>query len=377
MKTLFLMTALVLTVGFGSISVIAQCDRNTASPIRCGFYDEGYEDGVSDARSNRSEDYRRYRIKYSGLSQYENFYRDGYNAGYDSVRPTVRWTNSQRSAYDAGYNVGQNDRRFGQAGRSSGEASGRYDSTISLYFQQGYDDGFNNRSRRYDFPITGGFPTYPPPGGGGGGGGTPGTASWSGRVDDRANIIIRGGTMRSEDLSGTGLQVGYQNMNGSLPRRAATVTARKTAGRGDVTVIQQPNRSNDYTAIIQVADTRGGADTYNVEIGWTSVGGNNVQEPYRSGSVRWRGRVDQSANISISGSDVQSQDTAGTGLSNVTFDINGSLARRPGSVTVRKRSGRGSVIVMQQPTWDNDFTAIIQVFDPGGGSDEYDIEINW
>lgn len=373
MRKLFLITALLCTaVIFGSIPVSAQCDRNTASPIRCGFYDEGFEDGAADARSNRSEDYRRYRNKYSGLSQYENFYRDGYNAGYDSVRPSVRWNNSQRSAYDSGYNIGQNDRRYGQAGRSAGEAAGRYDSSIGLYFQQGYDDGFNNRPRRYDFEITGGFPGYPPPGGPG----VPGTATWSGRVDDRANIVIRGGTMRTDDVSGTGVQVGYQNMNGALPRRSATVTARKTAGRGDVRVIQQPNRSNDFTAIIQVVDNRGGADTYNVDISWASTN-NNVQEPYRSGSVRWRGRVDQSANITIYGSEVQWQDTAGTGLSNVSFDINGYLARRPGSVTVRKRSGRGSVIVMQQPTWDNDFTAIIQVFDPGGGSDEYDIEITW
>jgi hypothetical protein len=372
MKKLFLITFLFLTVAFGSTSAIAQCDRNTASPIRCGFYDEGYEDGVNDGRSNRSDDYRRYRNKFSGLNQYENFYRDGYNAGYASVRPTVRWTASQRNAYDSGYNIGQNDRRYGQ-GRPTVEAQARYDSEISLYFQQGYDDGFNNRARRYDFAITGGFPTYPPSGGG-----TPGpnSGTWSGRVDDRANIIIRGATMRSEDVSGTGLQVTYQNMNGSLPRRAGTVTARKVAGRGDVRVIQQPNRSNDYTAIIQVSDSRGGADTYNVDISWDSTG-SNVQEPYRSGSVRWRGRVDQTATISIAGSDVQSQDTAGTGLSGVNFDINGYLARRVGSVTVRKRSGRGSVTVLQQPSWENDFTAIIQVFDPGGGSDEYDVEINW
>ncbi|MBK9213987.1 MAG: hypothetical protein IPM59_00035 [Chloracidobacterium sp.] len=74
---------------------------------------------------------------------------------------------------------------------------------------------------------------------------------------------------------------------------------------------------------------------------------------------------------------MQSQDTAGTGLSNVRFDINGYLARRPGSVTVRRRDGRGTVNILQQPSWENDFTAIVQIFDPNGGADDYDVDINW
>ncbi len=368
MKKLFFCTSLLFVIAFGGISAAAQCDKNTESPIKCGYYDEGYQDGTQDANRNRSNDYRRYRDKLD--SQYEGFYSRGYSAGYDSVRPTVRWTNSQRSAYDSGYTIGQNDRRFGGQNRPGENAGRGYDPSIGLYFQQGYDDGFNNRPRTYDVAL-GTFPPNP------GGGGAPGTASWSGRVDDRANIIIRGGTIRSEDVSATGLQVNYQNMNGSLPRRATTVSATRRDGRGDVRVIQQPSRSNDYTAIIQVVDSRGGSDTYTVDISWTRSGGNSGNEPYRSGSVRWSGRVDQTANIVISGSDVQTQDASGTGISGVNFNINGYLANRPGTVTARKRNGRGSVTVTQQPSWDNDFTAIVQVFDPGGGDDNYEVDINW
>jgi hypothetical protein len=368
MKKIFICAFAIGVIAFGGLSASAQCDRNTASPIRCGFYDEGFQDGVADANAYRSNDYRRYRNKF--VSLYESFYSQGYNAGYDSVRPSIRWTNSQRSAYDSGYTIGQNDRRNSGQNRSAEGAVGLYDQAIGLYFQQGYTDGFNNRPRQYDVPLNNNptYPTYP-------GGGANGTASWSGRVDDRANIIIHGGTIRSEDVSGTGLQVGYQNINGVLPRRAVTVSARKTDGRGDVRVIQQPNRSNDFTAIVQVVDSRGGSDNYRVDISWAAAA--NVEEPYRSGSVRWRGRVDQTANIVISGSEVQTQDAAGTGLSSVSFDINGYLARRPGVVTARKRNGRGTVTVLQQPSWDNDFTAIVQVFDPSGGADNYEIEITW
>lgn len=365
MKFLIFSIAVLSVLSFGSVSASAQCDRNTASPIRCGFYDEGYQDGVSDANSNRSDDYRRYRSKY--VAQYESFYRDGYNAGYDSVRPTIRWTSSQRAAYNSGYTLGQNDRR-------NGDSSGRYqdnrsyDQNIALYFQQGYSDGYDNLPRRYDFPIAG-TPTPPGPG-------TLGTASWGGRVDDRANIIIRGNTIRSEDVSYTGLQVAYQNINGSLPRRTTTVSARKTSGRGEVFVLQQPNRGNDWTAIIQVVDSRNGAGDYRVDISW---GGStsNVEEPYRPGSVRWRGRVDQAANIVISGLEVETQDASGTGVSNVDFNITGSLARRAGSIMATLRSGRGTVRVIQQPSRDNDYMAIVQVFDPGNGAGSYDVDIRW
>ena len=162
MKKIFLLTSIFLAIAFGGISVSAQCDRNTASPIKCGYYDEGYQDGISDANGYRSNDYRRYRNKFE--SQYEDFYRRGYSAGFDTVRPTVRWTNSQRSAYDSGYTIGQNDRRNGGQRRGGDSPSYNYDPNIGLYFQQGYDDGFNNRARTYDVVLNNNPPN---PGGGG------------------------------------------------------------------------------------------------------------------------------------------------------------------------------------------------------------------
>ena len=372
MKKHILFFFIIGMIAFGGISVSAQCDLNTTSQIRCSFYNEGYQDGAADARNNRNSDYRRYKDKYE--RKYEDNYRDGYNAGYESVRQTTnRWTFSQRSAYDSGYTIGQSDRRQSNQSRSNQSNEGQYDQTIGLYFQQGYFDGFNNRPRQYDVPITGIPPIYPP--NPGGGGGTTGSASWNGRVDDRANIFIRGNTIYAQNVSGNGVQTNYQNVNGVLPRRATTINVRKTEGRGRVSVIQQPNRSNDFTAIVQIYDSKGGSGNYKIDITW--AGAVNVEEPYQSGSVRWRGRVDQTVNISISGSDVYSQDMSGGGLSNVNFNITGYLAHRPGSVNVRKRDGRGSVTVLQQPSRYNDFTAIVQIFDPNGGADNYDLEITW
>src|SRR5258706_16426640 len=90
-------------IAFGGISVSAQCDPASASPIKCSYYNEGYQDGISDAQANRLSDYRRYRNKFE--REYEDFYRDGYNAGFNSGgrRPTTnRWANTPKSANDSG-----------------------------------------------------------------------------------------------------------------------------------------------------------------------------------------------------------------------------------------------------------------------------------
>ncbi|CAN5360944.1 hypothetical protein BH10ACI2_BH10ACI2_06140 [soil metagenome] len=379
MNKYFLIVFLFGMTAFGSTTVSAQCDPATASPIKCSYYSEGYQDGATDARNNQSNDYRRYRNKYNG--QYESFYRDGYQTGYNTITPSGggRWTNSQKSAYDSGYSIGQSDRRRNNQGRAAANNNGGYDQNIGLYFQQGYNDGFANRSKRYDValgdipnPYPTPNPNYPPPFPGGGG--ATGTAYWAGRVDDRANIVIRGNTINAENGGGNGIQTYSQIINGSM-RRGSIVSARLRDGRGSVSVIQQPDRSNGFAAIVQVYDPKGGASDYKVDISWS--GGANVEEPYSSGRVTWRGRVDQTARIIISGSDVQTQDASGTGISAVTFNINGYLANRPGIVNVKKKNGRGTVNIVQQPMFNNNFEAIVQIFDPKGGDDDYEIEITW
>ena len=384
MKRTFLIFAFIFGISFGVVSVTAQCDPNTLSPIKCSYYNEGYQDGANDARSGQSSDYKRYKNKYE--RKYEDNFRDGYNAGYNSVGYGGGSNASgDMIAYDRGYWLGGSDVRNNQR-RNYRNYSGQYDRSFEKYFRDGYNDGYDYKDRKYPAPEKPGTvnptypvppiyppvqpPVYPVPGV------ENGTATWSGRVDDRANIVIRGNSIYAENVSGNGVQTTYQNMGGSLPRRNSTITARMSNGRGNVSVIQQPNRSNNFTAIIQIADSKGGSGDYKIDISWTGTGG-NVEEPYSSGSVRWRGRVDQTVNISVAGTSVVADDISGTGMSGADFTINGYLANRPGSVNVRKVRGRGTVKVLEQPSWNNGFNAIIQIFDPNGGADNYEIEITW
>lgn len=361
--------------GVGVSAQFVQCDRNRFSPIQCGYYEEGYRDGASDAQANRANDYRRYRDKIDGR-RYETNYQDGYDAGYSSIRPTTRWDSAQRSAYDTGYRLGDNDRRR-NISRLPARYEGQYERSYEIYYQQGYFDGFDNKAKQYDTPLGGNYPTnpnYPTYPTNPSQTGTPtGTVTWSGRVDNRVNIVIQGANIRTDDITNSGFQQGYVNINGVLPRRTSVVAVAKNQGRGTAQVVQQPSRANDYVAIIQISDPKSGSDNYRLDISWQA---SSVEEPYQSGRVNWRGRVDQTANIVISGSDVQTQTVSGP-VTGANFNISGYLARRNGTVTARKRNGRGTVTILQQPNADNDFVAIIQVFDPDRSDDAYDVEITW
>lgn len=368
----------------------SQCDPNTSSYIQCGYFDEGFRDGTGDAQNNRSNDYKRYKDKIDG-KRYEDFYRRGYDAGYNSIRPFARWDSSQKSTYDQGYRDGENDRRK-NISRLPERYEGQYNRSLEQYYRAGYLDGYDNKGKQYDRPLDASVagPAFPPTTvnqpvntpvntGTTNPWSTPGTnsgsISWSGQVDNKVNIVIQGNTIQNQIVAGT-LREGYKNMNGVLPRRPITLFVNKTEGRGTASVIQQPDRSNNYTGIVQVEDSKRGSDDYKLDISWSS-GGVTVEEPYEAGRVTWSGRVDQTANIIISGRDVRSEDASATGLRDVRFNISGYLARRPGTITANKIKGRGTVIVSQQPSFENDYTAIVRVIDTEKGDGEYQVEISW
>ena len=95
-----------------------------------------------------------------------------------------------------------------------------------------------------------------------------GRMTWRGRVDDDVRIRIRGGTADVETLGGTPYYDSQPNFENSLPNRRVTLRLTKNRGRGEIFIEQQPSRDNDFTAIIRIRDTRGGADNYEFKLEW-------------------------------------------------------------------------------------------------------------
>ncbi len=108
---------------------------------------------------------------------------------------------------------------------------------------------------------------------GGGGGNTDnrqilGRAYWRGTVDDKIQLVIRGNQIETRVLSGRTYAEGTYSFTNSLPSRNVSVEVNKTKGRGSARVIQQPSKSNEYTTIVEISDSDGGAKEYQLDIYW-------------------------------------------------------------------------------------------------------------
>jgi hypothetical protein len=95
-----------------------------------------------------------------------------------------------------------------------------------------------------------------------------GRMTWRGRVDDDVRITIRGGVADVETLGGTPYNDSQPNFSASLPSRRVNVRLVVKKARGEVFIEQQPSRDNDFSAVVRIRDTRGGASDYEFELVW-------------------------------------------------------------------------------------------------------------
>lgn len=97
-----------------------------------------------------------------------------------------------------------------------------------------------------------------------------------------------------------------------------------------------------------------------------------------SGKVFWRGSVDNKLHLIIRGSELEQKTVEGAEKPAGTFSFTAPLPEQAVTVNVNRREGRSKKIkVIQQPTAENDFTAIVEVHDDGGGARDYVLEIFW
>lgn len=95
-----------------------------------------------------------------------------------------------------------------------------------------------------------------------------GSMEWSGTVDDVTQVVIRNRNARTRHISGRFYNDSNYNFNGRAPRRDVNVSVDKRDGRGKVFIVQQPNRRNNWTTIVQIVDSKGGADRYRFTLYW-------------------------------------------------------------------------------------------------------------
>lgn len=120
---------------------------------------------------------------------------------------------------------------------------------VGGYNSGGWNNNNDNKNNDYDKKI--------------------GSVRWTGKVDNEVTLTIRNNSLDFKAISGQDYGAGNYNFTSALPNRNVNVFVNKKKGRGKVSVIQQPDRFNNYTAVIKITDDDGGARDYEVEIYWT------------------------------------------------------------------------------------------------------------
>jgi hypothetical protein len=216
---------------------------------------------------------------------------------------------------------------------------------------------------------------------------------WTGRVDGETRVYMRGNDIWTQDVDGRRNRSQARAYR-SLPPANGLVRIQRLDGRGQISVIQQPSRRNNYTAVIRIRDDAGrSADRYRFAAywqgssrgDWGDIGGRDDRDGRwddrwgrNDGSVRWSGSVDDEVEIRIQGRNVETRRLSGNVVRDVRANINGrALPRRDLQVSVRERQGRGTVTVVQQPGQWNGYTAVIRIRDRQGGYGYYDFDVSW
>lgn len=210
---------------------------------------------------------------------------------------------------------------------------------------------------------------------------------WSGRVDSVARITIQGGGAKVSLVGTTDNGAGDLRVRNELPHRDGSITVQVASGRGDVDVVQQPRADNDYIGIIRIRDHSGGMDRFHLTAMWTpgattsEVAGEVAPRRHELngsdvGLLHWRGDVDRTVVIRWRGDRAALETVEGGAPMNVRSDVGGpGLPERSVNMRIVQREGRGNVVISQQPSSGNNYTAVIQINDPQSGYGHYDFDV--
>jgi hypothetical protein len=99
-------------------------------------------------------------------------------------------------------------------------------------------------------------------------------------VDSRAEVSMRGDRISVKTLEGARAHDEGSECSQPIPyNNVRNFQIRKTAGRSQVALAQEPSRLNNYTAMITVEDRQGGGDSYAFDVSWRAEPAEIVNAP--------------------------------------------------------------------------------------------------
>lgn len=214
---------------------------------------------------------------------------------------------------------------------------------------------------------------------------------WSGRVDQEIRLTISGGRVTSTNIGPSEPGTRASNVVSPIPHTDGEISVGVLEGRGQVDVLQQPTSRNGYTAIIRVRDPQGGTGAYRLNAFWQPSAAGEVERPYGPPGGRdhgigrdlgnrvalmWSGDVDDNLEILLQPSGISYRTLRGASPRGVQSALT-RMPRSDAELEVNQTEGRGQVVVTQQPTAENGYTARIRVRDPQPGFGHYAFNVTW
>ncbi|PWT90538.1 MAG: hypothetical protein C5B55_09585 [Blastocatellia bacterium] len=96
-----------------------------------------------------------------------------------------------------------------------------------------------------------------------------------------------------------------------------------------------------------------------------------------SGSMTWKGRVDDDVRITITGGSAYVKTLGGTPFPDGVANFSAALPPRRVNVKLNVKKSRGEVYIEQQPSRENDYSVVIRILDKKSGASDYEFEISW
>ncbi len=212
---------------------------------------------------------------------------------------------------------------------------------------------------------------------------------WSGRVDREVQLTMRGRNVWTRAYGQMDQPLPGPDIMTALPQNDGVVRVLLEHGLGEVQVVQQPTSENDYTAIVRIRDRSNSGEPNRITVSWlpyASSGGEVVERSDVAAPrgryagertvLHWTGRVDDAIEIRIRGQQLDYRTLSG----DEPEDIHSNLAPYGlpmdyANVRIHQLEGRGTVTLVQQPNAENNFMAVLRIYDPQPRTGFYDFDL--
>ena len=208
--------------------------------------------------------------------------------------------------------------------------------------------------------------------------GRPGKLSWSGRVDDEVIVSCREGQCVSEVVRGAAVMRERARFSQPLPRAEVRVSLEDIQGRGEIKLMEQPRRDNNYSARVRIRDQEPGVGDYSFVLTWTAESRADKEPAIAQRGLVWSGRVDGHVRVTVQGGSSYSEAVGGGSVTGEHTDWLRPLPATGGlTPALKKLAGRGKAEIVEMPSSQNHYRLIFEIGDSGGGPDNYEIEVDW